>query len=310
MPAVWTLSLVAPSSSSSECLPEPSLYDLAQVWLESMHEAHGTSQWKPLHPTHAGDLYFETDLNRTELALLAEGFFAAHALDWALFAPNTERFKPLLLADMDSTLVQGECIDELGALMGVQANIAAITQRAMEGDLDFESALKERLSLLKGMKRQEVESLIPRIKLSEGADVLCRTLASKGAYLALVSGGFSLFTQAILQRLGMHFEKANILLWDETHCFTGEVLPPILGKEAKVETLNQLCQTQGLHPEEACCVGDGANDLGMILACGLGVAYQAKPKVRQAAPYRIQYTDLSTLLYWMGIPSSEWCRSS
>ena len=216
-----------------------------------------------------------------------------------------DRRKRLLLADMDSTMIGQECIDELGILAGVGDRISDITARAMRGELDFEAALKERVGLMKGLPRAALATVLSeRITFTAGGRILIQTMRKHGAYTALVSGGFVEFTGFVTERLGFHEHRANEFLW-HGDVLSGEVREPILGRDAKVYALRELGNRLGLTPAEAIAVGDGANDIPMLAAAGMGVALHAKPKVREAAPIRIDHGDLTALLYLQGYTREE-----
>ncbi len=210
-----------------------------------------------------------------------------------------------LIADMDSTMIEQECIDELAAEIGIKAEISAITARAMNGEIPFEPALIERVALLKGMSLDVVERVIRnRISLTPGGKELVTTMRTAGAYTSLVSGGFTHFTRTVCKLLGFNEHHANIL--DEKDGkLTGLVKNPILGREAKVSTLQMIASEQGLSETDFIAVGDGANDLGMLKAAGTGVALHAKPSVAKAADMRIDHGDLTALLYIQGYRKSE-----
>jgi phosphoserine phosphatase len=215
------------------------------------------------------------------------------------------RKKRLLIADMDSTMIHQECIDELAAEAGFGAQVADITAQAMNGELDFDSALRARVSLLRGLPEAVIQHVIDtRISLMEGGPVLLATMRANGAYCALVSGGFTAFTAAIAAKLGFDENRANTLLL-QNGALTGEVADPILGREAKVQALNEISARLGFTPAEAIAVGDGANDLGMLGIAGAGVALHAKPSVQVQCSLRINHGDLTALLYLQGIPAAE-----
>src|SRR5262249_50891881 len=216
------------------------------------------------------------------------------------------RRKKLLLADMDSTMIGQECIDELAAEVGKRAEIAAITELAMRGEIAFEAALRERVALLKGINRAVISGVIAnKITLTPGGLALVQTMRKNGAYTVLVSGGFSAFTSAIAKKLGFDEHQANELLFDMYGLASGFVADPVLGRNAKLAALLALRQRLGLHADETLAVGDGANDLAMIEAAGLGVAYRAKPKVAAAAQARVDHCDLTALLYAQGFRREE-----
>ncbi len=219
--------------------------------------------------------------------------------------PQLDRRKRLLLADMDSTMIGQECIDELAEFAGLKAHIAAITERAMRGEIAFEPALRERVALLRGLPVSVVdETLKGRITLTPGGRELVATMRANGAYTCLVSGGFTLFTNAVAAMLGFQESRANTLLVEDGK-FSGAVAEPILGRDAKLATLVDLRESFDLDNLDTLVVGDGANDLGMIESAGLGVAYHAKPAVAAAAAARIDHGDLTALLYAQGYSRSE-----
>ncbi len=215
------------------------------------------------------------------------------------------RRKKMLLADMDSTMIQQECIDELAEEAGVGDRVKDITARAMNGELDFNEALRERVGLLKGLPVTTIQQVLQkRITLMPGGPVLLATMKAHGAHAALVSGGFTAFTQAIAQRLGFDENRANTLLSDGD-LLTGEVGHPILGQQAKVDALEQITSRLGLQENEVIAVGDGANDLGMLKRAGTGVALHAKPAVAAKCDIRINHGDLTALLYVQGYAQSD-----
>ncbi len=214
--------------------------------------------------------------------------------------PAEYRRKKLLLADMDSTMIGQECVDELADFIGLKEKVAAITERAMRGEIAFEPALRERVALLAGLDASVVDKAIQeRITLTPGGRALVQTMREHGAYTALVSGGFTLFTARIGEAIGFQENHANILLIENGR-FSGRVAEPILGKAAKLAMLKQLTAARGLAPHETMAVGDGANDLAMLEEAGLGVAYRAKPAVAAAAQARVDHGDLTALLYAQG----------
>ncbi|EGP06440.1 phosphoserine phosphatase [Bradyrhizobiaceae bacterium SG-6C] len=223
--------------------------------------------------------------------------------------PQADRRKKLLLADMDSTMIGQECIDELADFAGLKAHVAAITERAMRGEIAFEPALRERVALLKDLPVTVVdETLKNRITLTPGAVELVRTMRANGAYTCLVSGGFTLFTKCVAEMIGFQENRANELLV-ENGKLTGKVAEPILGREAKLATLVDLRESFDFDNLDTMVVGDGANDLAMIEQAGAGVAYHAKPAVAAAAGMRIDHGDLTALLYIQGYKRSEFVSS-
>lgn len=225
-----------------------------------------------------------------------------------ILQPAQGRKKRLLLADMDSTMIEQECIDELADEAGVGALVAGITARAMNGELDFEAALIERVGLLKGLNAQVIDHVIrDRITLMSGGKTLLATMKAQGAYCALVSGGFTAFTTQIAAVLGFDENRANTLLVAEGR-LTGQVALPILGKEAKVEALMDISARLGVTSAQVLAVGDGANDLGMLALAGTGVALHAKPSVAAQCQVRVNHGDLTALLYLQGYAREEFAR--
>jgi phosphoserine phosphatase len=219
--------------------------------------------------------------------------------------PRATRRKKLFLADMDSTMIGQECIDELADFAGLKAHVAKITERAMRGEIEFEPALRERVALLRDMPVGVVdEVLAKRIVPTPGGRELVMTMRAQGAYTCLISGGLTLFTNAVAARIGFQENRANELVVRDGK-FTGEVKEPILGRAAKLATLIELLESFDLDDIDTLVVGDGANDLGMIEHAGLGVAYHAKPAVAAAAAARIDHGDLTALLYAQGYRRDE-----
>ncbi|OCJ05189.1 phosphoserine phosphatase SerB [Rhizobium sp. AC44/96] len=244
----------------------------------------------------------DTDAEEAEAAIRA--IIGSAAIDLVVQQAETRR-KKLLIADMDSTMIGQECIDELGAEVGLKDKIAAITARAMNGEIAFEPALRERVALLKGLPISVVDEVVAkRITLTPGGPELIATMKARNHYTALVSGGFTVFTSRIGETLGFHENRANILLEDDGR-LTGFVAEPILGKQAKVDALNDIAAKLGITPEDAIAVGDGANDLGMLHLAGSGVALHAKPSVAAEAKMQINHGDLTALLYIQGYRKTD-----
>ena len=219
--------------------------------------------------------------------------------------PAAGRRKKMLLADMDSTMIQQECIDELAEEAGVGDRVKEITAKAMNGELDFEGALIERVGLLKGLPETVIAKVLAeRITLMPGGETLLATMKANGAYGALVSGGFTAFTASVADRLGFDENRANTLMVADG-VLTGEAGRPILGKAAKVRALEEITQRLGLDEADVMAVGDGANDLGMLKRAGAGVALHAKPSVAAECDIRINHGDLTALLYVQGYKKSE-----
>ncbi len=223
--------------------------------------------------------------------------------------PTEGRRKKMLLADMDSTMIQQECIDELADEAGVGDRVKDITARAMNGELDFEGALTERVGLLKGLDEAVIAKVLAeRIILMPGGKELVATMRTTGGYAALVSGGFTAFTAKVAEVLGFDENRANTLL-AESGKLTGDVQRPILGRQAKVDALEQITARLGLSEADVIAVGDGANDLGMLGRAGTGVALHAKPSVAEKCDVRVNHGDLTALLYLQGYARSEFARS-
>ena len=247
----------------------------------------------------------DADLQAAEADILAA--IGSAPIDLVIQAAETRR-KKLLIADMDSTMIGQECIDELAAEVGLKEKVADITARAMNGEIAFEPALRERVALLKGLPISVVDDVIAkRITLTPGGPELIATMKAKGYYAALVSGGFTVFTSRIGATLGFDEDRANILL-EENGILTGLVQEPILGKQAKADALNDIAEKLGISTDDALAVGDGANDLGMLQLAGAGVALHAKPTVSAQARLRIDHGDLTALLYLQGYRKTDFIK--
>jgi phosphoserine phosphatase len=220
--------------------------------------------------------------------------------------PTAARRKKLFLADMDSTMIEQECIDELADYVGLKAHVAAITERAMRGDIAFEPALRERVALLEGLSISVIDEVLrDRIRLTAGGKTLVATMRANGAVTCMVSGGFTLFTDRIAAMIGFDKSRANRLTLVDGHKLAGKVADPVFGRDGKRAALIELRQDLGLAKNDTMAIGDGANDLDMILEAGLGVAYHAKPKIAATAPARIDHGDLTALLYVQGYRREE-----
>ena len=267
----------------------------------------GTARTALLDGAVAADLFADAaDARKLEAEIRAA--LEGAAID-VIVQPAATRRKALFLADMDSTMIGQECIDELAAVVGLKEHVAAITERAMRGEIEFEPALRERVALLKGVSLSVVDEIIrDRITLTPGGRELVRTMRANGAYTALVSGGFTVFTGPISATIGFDEHRSNTLLAD-AGILTGKVADPILGKQAKLDALVGLRARFGLAPETTLAVGDGANDLAMLGEAGLGVAFRAKPAVAAAADARLDHADLTALLYAQGYTGDQIVRS-
>ena len=237
-------------------------------------------------------------------SLLTATFADTEGLDWSVQAQEGRK-KKMILADMDSTMITVECIDELADFVGLKEKVSEITEAAMRGELDFEGALTERVALLQGLTEAQLkECFDDRIEIMAGARTLIQTMKANGAYAALVSGGFTYFTSQVAATIGFDMDRANVLEINDG-ALTGKVVPPICGAQTKLDTLNELAAKHGLKKEEIAAVGDGANDIPMIEAASLGVAYHAKPKTREAAGAAVTYNDLTALLYFQGYGDND-----
>jgi phosphoserine phosphatase len=279
--------------------PETPVLDRATV--ESLRNAWGGGEARWLDPGVAAEFDLAAvPQNRWEVW---EGLQAMR-VDMVVQKAGGRR-KRLLIADMDSTMIRQECIDELADEAGVGALVSGITARAMNGELDFEGALRERVGLLKGLSETVIgQTLRDRITLMPGGPVLVATMKANGAYAALVSGGFTAFTAAVGARLGFDENRANVLTVMDGQ-LAGTVAEPILGKEAKLQALHEITAQLGITVADALAVGDGANDLPMLLAAGTGVALHAKPVVQAECDVRVNHGDLTALLYLQGYSREE-----
>ncbi len=256
-----------------------------------------------LRVDYACDIYFAVlsceEMREMMLELLK-------TLPFDFVVQETEsRKKKLLISDMDSTMIDQECIDELADFAGLKEKISDITERAMNGELDFKEALRERVAMLEGLNESVMnEAFEKKITLMSGAKTLVQTMRKNGAQAVLVSGGFTFFTQKVSEAVGFHVNEANVLLIEDGK-LTGKVKEPILDKEAKLEALRFYCDKMNIGTQESVAVGDGANDLPMIQGAGLGIAYHAKPSVREQAWAKIDSCDLTALLYAQGYRYEE-----
>jgi phosphoserine phosphatase len=293
MSSVLVATLVA--DASKEPLSEATLDRAAQA-------LGGVERRRWLDEGVAADLVFTGDLKTKRAALVSA--LAGESVD-VIVQPLAGRRKRLLIADMDSTLIGQECVDELADVAGVGGRVAAITERAMRGEVAFAPALRERVALLAGLPESVVDEVLKdRIRLNPGARTLVKTMRANGAYVAIVSGGFRQFTRAVRERIGADEDRANTLMI-EGGKLTGEVIEPILGEGAKLGALKEIAAAMGLTLDDTLAVGDGANDLPMLQAAGLGVAYRAKPKVAANAHARIDHADLTALIYAQGFARKD-----
>ncbi len=282
-------------------LADPKAPNLDRVTVEALRDAWGGGGVRWLNYGIAAEFPLQAlPANRWEVWEGLQGI----GID-SLIQPAEGRRKRMLLADMDSTMIQQECIDELADVAGVGARVKEITARAMNGELDFEGALTERVGLLKGLPETVIRQVIDeRLTFMPGGAELLRTMKANGAYCALVSGGFTAFTGHVAQALGFDENRANVLLIEDGR-LTGVPSRPILGREAKVQAFHEISARLGLRPEEVMAVGDGANDLGMLHLAGAGVALHAKPAVAAQCDIRINHGDLTALLYMQGYAAED-----
>jgi len=293
------------SSVATLISPTSALDDAMVARARAVLPSPERAQW--LDPGIAADIVFtdEAGNDNRVVADRVRGAIAANAIDVVVQAAVRRR-KRLIVADMDSTMIGQECIDELADLVGQKARVAAITERAMRGEIEFAPALRERVSLLNGLPASVIDEVIAsRITFTPGAKTLVATMRAIGAYACLVSGGFTAFTDKIAAAIGFDETSANQLLVDSAGKLSGKVAEPILGREAKLATLVALRGRLGLEAVETLAIGDGANDLDMIAAAGLGVAFHAKPAVAAGAAARIDHGDLTALLFVQGYRRQE-----
>lgn len=289
------LTLVAPKGALSK-LPVSAVRSA----LQDLGAAVGGPEW--LSPEEAADIPFD-GLAPEQADAAARRVLAGAAVDGIAQAAEGRR-KGLLLADMDSTIVTTETLDELAAFAGVKERVAPITERAMRGELDFRQALAERVALLAGLPVSALERTWEATEIMPGAADLVSTMAANGARCVLVSGGFTFFTERVAARLGFHAHQSNTLLVEDGK-LTGRVAEPILDRDAKLAALKRNAAERGLPLSATLAVGDGANDLDMVQAAGLGVAFRAKPVVAAAARARVQHADLRALLFAQGFRAND-----
>ena len=280
-------------------ITNPSAPTLDGATVEALRNAWGggAAQW--LAPDLAAEFPLEQPPGN-QWEVWAE--LQSRGIDLAV-QPAAGRQKAMLIADMDSTMIVQECIDELADMAGVGAHVAEITERAMNGELEFEGALRERVALLRGLEAGIIDRVIAeRITFTPGAATLLATMRANGAYAVLVSGGFTAFTGHVAGALGFDEHHANTLLTADG-ALSGEVAEPILGRAAKLEALRRISAARGISAAQVMAVGDGANDLAMLEVAGAGVAFHAKPSVAARCALRINHGDLTALLYLQGYSS-------
>ena len=280
-------------------IADPATAPLTAPLLARVREAVGGGEPVLLSPGEAADIPLS---ELPDPAVLAAALAGA-PID-AIALPAAGRRKRLLIADMDSTIVTGETLDELADFAGLKAEIAAITMRSMNGEIDFAAALRERVGMLRGLKLEALEATWARMRLTPGARELVATMRAHGALTALVSGGFTFFTGKVAALVGFDLHRSNVLEHDGT-ALTGTVAEPILDRDAKLATLRELAAARGLRMAATLAVGDGANDLAMILEAGLGIAFRAKPIVAKEARARVEHAGLRALLFAQGYRAGE-----
>jgi phosphoserine phosphatase len=285
----YTLTLVAPAASGA----------LSAALIARVREEVGGGLPEVLAPDEAVDIAVA---DAPAMAVVRAALDGA-SID-AIVTPRGARRKALLIADMDSTIVSGETLDELADCAGLKDRIAAITARAMNGELDFKAALRERVAMLQGLAVDALERTWRRVRLTPGARELVATMRAHGAYTVLVSGGFGFFADRVAALCGFDLQRSNVLL-DDGSALTGRVGEPILDRDSKLATLCAVANGRGLPMSATLAVGDGANDLDMIRAAGLGVAFRAKPIVAAEAPVRVDHADLRALLFAQGYHGCE-----
>jgi phosphoserine phosphatase len=285
----------------------PAARSLSPALANMAMRAVGASAMRWLAESVACDILLPEGADGTDADAALRTALAAEPVD-IIVQDAQGRARKILIADMDSTMIDQECIDELADEVGLKERVAAITARSMNGEIAFEPALRERVALLKGLDIAVVERIVTnRLTLASGGQTLVQTMRRDGAYTALVSGGFDVFTGRIAEMLGFHEHRANRLV-EAGGIFTGEVAEPILGRAAKAQALLAISGGLGLKPADAIAVGDGANDLDMLRLAGTGVALHAKPAVAAEAKVRIDHGDLTALLYLQGSSQEEFAR--
>ncbi|MFK5981243.1 MAG: phosphoserine phosphatase SerB [Rhizobiaceae bacterium] len=271
---------------------------------EQAAESIGASQLYWLADGIACDIPLPSNTNCDQARQQISAVIANAPIDLTIQVIETRR-KKALIADMDSTMIDQECIDELAIFAGVYEKVAAITIRTMNGELNFDTSMRERVAMLAGLNVAIINQVIEeKITLASGGKTLVQTMRNNGAYTALVSGGFTSFTAKVAEQIGFHENRANILI-EENGVLAGKVVEPILGADSKVVALNDIAKTHDLTATDFIAVGDGANDLPMLKSAGTGVALHAKPTVAAASKHRINHGDLTALLYMQGYRQSD-----
>jgi phosphoserine phosphatase len=296
------LTLIA-DPATAKLAPEPAA-EVARALARAGYKV-GAIDW--LAPGIACDIPLDAG-PAPEFAAIAADALGGRPID-AVLQPARGRRKSLLVADMESTVIHNEMVDELAALVGVGEQVADITRRAMNGEIRFREALRERVTLLGGLEEDVLQQSCERITFVPGAKTLVATMRAQGAHAALVSGGFRVFTGYVAPRLGFDWHFANDLVIRDG-IVTGAVAEPILGREGKREALLALCRDLAIDTTQSLAVGDGANDVDMIQAAGLGVAFRAKPALKAVAPVAIDHGDLTALLYLQGYRQTDFVEAA
>ncbi|MEM7068025.1 MAG: phosphoserine phosphatase SerB [Pseudomonadota bacterium] len=285
-------------------IANPKSRTLSEAMANSLSAEIGSTQLVWLGDGCACDIALPENLSSADARRITESATMDAPVDFAIQL-NEKRRKQVLIADMDSTMIEQECIDELAEEVGLREEVSAITAKAMNGELDFEASVNERVALLEGISTNVAEKIISnRIDFASGGRTLVQTMKANGAYTALVSGGFTSFTQPIAKTLGFDENRANVLLEDDGK-LTGKVQMPILGADAKVVALNEIATQKNLTANDFIAVGDGANDIPMLQIAGTGVALHAKPSVAQQTEISINHGDLTALLYLQGYSEAD-----
>ena len=265
--------------------------------------ALGASSSKWLNQNVALDIFFDGKYDKSLLRSLE-----AEKFDFAIQEIKTRR-KKMLVADMDSTIIQCECIDELADFIGIKDKVSHITEAAMRGEIDFKGALEERVALLKGLSVADLETVFnERVKLTDGASTLVKTMNANGANTILVSGGFTYFTEKVSDITGFKVNRANILLHEDGK-LTGKVGKPIVDSDTKINSLREFQAKDGIEVHEIMAVGDGANDIPMLVGSGLGIGYHPFPAAGEAADVVIKHSDLTALLYLQGYTVTDFVNN-
>lgn len=270
----------------------------------SCHGGRGGACVRWLSPSEAWDARIETAASVSDVRAAVERAVSSYPVDFAVLRSDAGPRKALLCADMESTIIEQEMLDEMADLVGCRSEIEAITKAAMRGEIDFEGSLARRIALFAGLDVHALDPLMERITLMPGAEALIKTLSANGCHTALVTGGFTIFAEPVAKRLGFDTVVANVLEVDNGR-LTGRVVPPVVGPATKAETLARLAETHAITSTQTLAAGDGANDAAMLAAAGLGVAFRAKPNLAAQAGAAengavVRHGDLTALLYLQG----------